>query len=99
MSCFYEANHPQVFVFGRAHGGGEWGVALHGVTSEGSWPMEFEPLRKQSRTLVHLAFEIHEIKINNCRELESIWPRLLKFKSKGGALSMHGIRTKDWAPR
>jgi hypothetical protein len=41
--------------------------ALFRVTSEGAWPKEFEPLRKQSRTLVHSAFEIHEIKINNRR--------------------------------
>jgi hypothetical protein len=72
--------------------------ALYGVTSEGawpkSWPKEFEPLRKQSRTLVHSAFGIHEIKINSRREFESIWPHLLKFKSKGGTLTLHGSPNK-----
>ena len=48
---------------------------------------------------MHLAFEIHEIKINNRREFESIWPHLLKFKSKGDTLTMHGIPNKNWAPR
>ncbi len=72
--------------------------ALFGVMSEGawpkSWPKEFEPLRKQSRTLVHSAFEIHEINITNRREFEIIWPHLLKFKSKGGTLTLHSSPNK-----
>jgi len=77
--------------------------SLYAATSEGawpkSWPKEFEPLRKQSRTLVHSAFEIHEVKINNRREFENIWSHLLKFKSKGGPLTSTASLTKNWAPR
>ncbi|OUV35044.1 MAG: hypothetical protein CBC62_10440 [Opitutia bacterium TMED102] len=39
-----------------------------------------------------------KLKINNRREFESIWHHLLKFKSKGGTLTMHAIPNKKLGP-
>ena len=66
--------------------------ALYLVTDSGawpkSWPIELEPLRKQSRTLqgplqplLHYA-----IPFTKRDEFESAWPHLLKIKSKGAPI-------------
>ncbi len=61
--------------------------ALYEVAEEGlwpkTWPGEFEPLRKQSRTLIHSSFAIYEIPFTFQKEFEAIWPHILKLKSKG----------------
>lgn len=52
------------------------------------WPKELEPLRKQSRTfegpkqpLLHYA-----ISFTKREEFESVWPQILKIKSKGAPI-------------
>ena len=61
--------------------------ALYAITNEGAWPKnwpkELEPLRKQSRTLVHQTLAIHEIPFTNRGEFESAWPHILAVKNKG----------------
>jgi hypothetical protein len=63
--------------------------ALYLVSDTGtwpkSWPVELEPLRKQSRTLEGpLAPHLHyAIRFSKREEFESAWPHLLKVKSKG----------------
>jgi hypothetical protein len=63
--------------------------ALYGVTNTGtwpkSWPVELEPLRKQSRTLVGpMAPHRHyAIRFTEREEFETAWPHILKVKSTG----------------
>ena len=53
-----------------------------------SWPIELEPLRKQSRTLVGpTAPQSHyQIPFTKREEFESAWPHFLKVKSKGAPI-------------
>ncbi len=60
--------------------------AIYSVSNVGTWPSdwpkELEPLRKQSRTLIHSTVAIYEIPFTSREEFESAWPHLLKLKSK-----------------
>lgn len=64
------------------------------VTDKGtwpeSWPRELEPLREQSRTvkggLVKLTH--YEIPFTKREQFESVWPFILKVKSKDGPLML-----------
>ncbi|MHC4489460.1 MAG: hypothetical protein ACYSW7_09855 [Planctomycetota bacterium] len=64
--------------------------ALYEITNEGAWPKnwpkELEPLRKQSRTLVHSQLCIHEISFTRRAEFEAAWPHILAVKSKKAPL-------------
>lgn len=64
--------------------------ALYEITNEGAWPKnwpkELEPLRKQSRTLVHSQYGIHEIPFTSRAEFEAAWPHILAVKSKEAPL-------------
>src|SRR5262245_14632372 len=64
--------------------------ALYEVTDKGAWPenwpMELESLRKQSRTLEHSQFAIHEIPFTNRAEFEQVWPYILSIKDKEAPL-------------
>ena len=64
--------------------------AMYEVTREGAWPKtwpkELETLRNQSRTLTHHAVNIHEIPFSNREEFESVWPHILRIKSKEAPL-------------
>ncbi|MHC4113132.1 MAG: hypothetical protein ACYSWZ_23325, partial [Planctomycetota bacterium] len=64
--------------------------ALYEVTNEGAWPKnwpkELEPLRKQSRSLVHSQYCIHEIGFTSRAKFEAAWPHILAVKSKEAPL-------------
>lgn len=64
--------------------------ALYEITNEGAWPKnwpkELEPLRKQSRTLIHSQLGIHEIGFTSRAEFEAAWPHILAVKSKKAPL-------------
>ena len=66
--------------------------AMYEVANVGAWPsnwpMELEPLRKQSRTLVHRTAAIYEIPFTSRKEFESAWPHVLKLKSKEASISL-----------
>jgi hypothetical protein len=64
--------------------------ALYEVTNKGAWPKnwpkELETLRKQSRSLVHTQYAIHEIPFTSRAEFEAAWPHILAVKSKEAPL-------------
>lgn len=53
-----------------------------------SWPKELEPLRKQSRTLEGPLRPLlaYAIPFTERADFESVWPHLLKVKSKGAPI-------------
>lgn len=63
--------------------------AMYSIANRGtwpkSWPKELETLRKQSRTLVGPLHpqSTYEIPFTRREDFESVWPHLLKVKSKG----------------
>jgi hypothetical protein len=52
------------------------------------WPQELEPLRKQSRTLVHSAQAIYELRFADREQFEAAWPQILELKSKGAPITL-----------
>ena len=66
--------------------------ALYSVASTGiwpkSWPIELEPLRKQSRTLVgpHFSHQHFAVCFTDRDDFESAWPHILEVKSKGAPI-------------
>ena len=66
---------------------GDYSVIEEGAWPK-SWPVELEPLRKQSRTLEGpLGPRIHyEIPFTQREQFEAAWPHLLKVKSEGAPL-------------
>lgn len=53
-----------------------------------TWPAELEPLRGQARSIVGGTVEdrIYEIPFTKRAEFESVWPAMLKVKSKGAPI-------------
>ncbi len=71
--------------------------ALYSVENRGAWPTdwpkELEPLRKQSRTLEGPKQSLlhYAIPFTKREEFESVWPQILKIKSKGAPIVLrHG---------
>ena len=64
-----------------------YSVAHTGTWSK-SWPIELEPLRKQSRTLVGptMAHRHFAVRFTDRDDFESAWPHLMKVKSKGAPI-------------
>ena len=63
-----------------------WEIALEGRWPK-DWPVELQPLRKQSRTLDHTQQgSTYEIYFANREEFESVWPYILSLKSKDAPL-------------
>ena len=66
--------------------------ALYSVAPTGtwpkSWPIELEPLRKQSRTLVGptMAHRHFAVRFTDRDDFESAWPHILEVKSKGAPI-------------
>jgi len=73
-------------------------LALVGRCEQGmwpaNWPKEFEPYRKQAKTIMLAAAnqeDVHEIRFENREEFEKVWPTILKLKSKGAPLRLRSI--------
>lgn len=66
--------------------------AVYSVAEKGtwpkSWPVELDPLRKQSRTLVGPMFDQQHFQIPFTKrtEFESAWPHIIKVKSNGAPI-------------
>ncbi len=66
--------------------------AIYLVSDKGewpdSWPLELEPLRQQSRTLVgpQEQHRHYAIPFTDREEFESVWPHIVTVKSKGAPL-------------
>jgi hypothetical protein len=62
--------------------------AIYGVSNEGTWPKELEPLRKQARTLVGpQAMNRHyAIPFGDRDAFQAAWPHILSVKSKGAPI-------------
>lgn len=66
--------------------------ALYSVAPTGtwpkSWPVELEPLRKQSRTFVGpvLQHQHFAVRFTDRDDFESAWPHILAVKSKGAPI-------------
>ena len=78
--------------------------ALYEVSDEGtwpkSWPVQLEPLRKHSTTLVGpmVAQSHYLIPFTKREDFEAAWPHLLKVKSKGAPIILvRGPRTDFFA--
>lgn len=63
---------------------------IYSVSKSGTWPSdwpkELEPLRKQSRSLIHQTAAIYEIPFTSREGFESAWPRFLELKSNEAAI-------------
>jgi hypothetical protein len=70
-----------------AVGYADYSVADTGTWPE-SWPVELEPLRKQSRTYVGplLLHEHYLVSFTDREQFEAAWPHLLKVKSEGAPI-------------
>jgi hypothetical protein len=58
------------------------------------WPIELSPYRSQAKTLELAAGNqenVYEIRFQDRREFEKIWPTILKLKSKGAPLRLRSI--------
>ena len=66
--------------------------ALYSVAQTGtwpkSWPIELEPLRKQSHTFVGptMAWQHFAMRFTDRDDFESAWPHILEVKSKGAPI-------------
>jgi hypothetical protein len=61
-----------------------------GGTWPKSWPRKLEPLREQAWTWVggQVMYTRYDIPFADRDEFESVWPHLLKLKSKGASLTL-----------
>ncbi|QDU35754.1 hypothetical protein Mal4_00360 [Maioricimonas rarisocia] len=57
-----------------------WSIADKGTWPD-SWPEELEPLRKQSRSLVHTSATVYEIPFTDREQFEAAWLHILSQKS------------------
>ncbi|MCA9090958.1 MAG: hypothetical protein KDA90_20230 [Planctomycetaceae bacterium] len=71
---------------------GSTAFALYSVSEKGTWPkdwpIELDPLRKQSRTLVGptLSARHFAVRFADRNEFEAAWPHILKVKSQGAPI-------------